>query len=199
MPRLVTTIRPQIGTVSYTDLRTITIADLPGLIEGAHANYGLGHKFLKHIERTRLLLLMVDIFGFRLSPKHPHRNCMENIYALNKELELYNPSLLEKPSVLLVNKMDCPEAAELLQGIKSNIENLEIGLAQCPDEIRPHKLMKFKSIIPISAKNSARVNEVKRDLRLVLDKLAEELFVENEETIVEKLKFKVGERGPKVT
>jgi len=82
------------------------VADLPGLIEGAHANFGMGHKFLKHIERTRLLVFMVDIFGFQLSPRHPHRDCVANIFALNKELELYDPSLLEKPSVLLLNKMD---------------------------------------------------------------------------------------------
>ncbi|GBP09604.1 GTP-binding protein 10 homolog [Eumeta japonica] len=90
-----TTIRPQIGTVNYSDLRSITIADLPGLIEGAHANFGMGHKFLKHVERTRLLLFMVDIFGFQLSPQHEKRDCLENIFALNKELELYDPSLLE--------------------------------------------------------------------------------------------------------
>lgn len=72
----------------------------------------MGHKFLKHVERTRLLLIIVDVFGFQLSQSHRRRNCLENIYALNKELELYDKTLLEKPCVLLVNKMDKDGAIE---------------------------------------------------------------------------------------
>lgn len=92
--------------VEYPDLRQISVADLPGLIEGAHANVGMGHKFLKHIERTRLLLMVVDIDGFKLSATHAHRSCVENVFALNKELELYDETLFEKPCVLLLNKID---------------------------------------------------------------------------------------------
>ncbi|KAG8224390.1 hypothetical protein J437_LFUL016393 [Ladona fulva] len=84
-PRLyVTTLQPEIGVVSMPDDKTYTVADLPGLIEGAHINIGLGHKFLKHIERTRILLFVVDIFGFSLSPKHIHRSCLDTIVLLNK-------------------------------------------------------------------------------------------------------------------
>ena len=101
-----TTIMPQIGVLEYSDYRQITVADLPGLIENAHKNIGMGHQFLKHVERTRLLMLIVDINGFQLSQKHQRRNCLENVYSLNKELELYDSTLLEKPSILLVNKMD---------------------------------------------------------------------------------------------
>jgi GTPase involved in cell partitioning and DNA repair len=96
----------------FDDLRQITIADLPGLIEGAHENAGLGHRFLKHIERTQILLLMIDINGFRLGHKYPHRTPLETLALLNKELELYGRNILSKPAVLLINKMDTEGAEE---------------------------------------------------------------------------------------
>ncbi|XP_067625451.1 GTP-binding protein 10 homolog [Eurosta solidaginis] len=194
-----TTIRPQIGSVQYPDLRQITIADLPGLIEGAHANIGMGHKFLKHVERTRLLLLIVDIFGFRLSVEHTKRNCLENIYALNKELELYDETLLDKPCVLLLNKMDVQGARDILKTIKPTIKNLECGLEKCPEEIRPTKLINFERIIPISARSVKRIDVVKEELRDVLDRLAEEKYVPDALEVREQLRIKVGERGPKIT
>lgn len=72
------------GIVKYNDFRELSIADLPGLIEGAYANRGMGHRFLKHVERTKVLLLIVDINGFQLSPQYPLRSCMETIFLLNK-------------------------------------------------------------------------------------------------------------------
>lgn len=159
----------------------------------------MGHKFLKHIERTRLLLLMVDIFGFQLSPQHQRRNCLENIYALNKELELYDSTLLDKPCVLLLNKMDIDGAQELLTSIKPTIKNLALGLEQCSSDIRPTKLINFEQIIPISAKNSARITHVKSELRSVLDRLAEREQVIDSEEVQQMLLRKLGERGPRVT
>ncbi|KAH8325728.1 hypothetical protein KR067_005919 [Drosophila pandora] len=194
-----TTIRPQIGTIEYKDLRSITVADLPGLIEGAHANFGMGHKFLKHIERTRLMVFMVDIFGFQLSPRHPHRDCLANIYALNRELELYDPSLLEKPSVLLLNKMDKEGAHEILTKVKPIIDDLASGLEQCPEELRPKQVLKFESVVPISAMNSTKVVQVKSQLRRTLIRLAEKQFVVDSEEVKEKLQQRVGVVGPKVT
>jgi GTPase involved in cell partitioning and DNA repair len=114
----VTTLKPQIGTITFEDLRQITIADLPGLIEGAHENAGLGHRFLKHIERTQILLLMIDINGFRLGHKYPHRTPLETLALLNKELELYGRNILSKPAVLLINKMDTEGAEEKWQKLE---------------------------------------------------------------------------------
>lgn len=122
---LVTTIRPQIGVVKYDDLRQISVADLPGLIEGAHANIGMGHKFLKHIERTRLLLMVVDVNGFKLSPAHAQRSCLDNVFALNKELELYDESLFDKPCVLLVNKLDTVSSADEINELLKKLRHLK--------------------------------------------------------------------------
>lgn len=80
----VTTLRPMVGTVEYPDMRQISLADLPGLIEGAHVNKGLGHRFLRHVERSKVLLLVVDVQGFQLSLRWPYRTCIETILLLNK-------------------------------------------------------------------------------------------------------------------
>lgn len=85
----------------------------------------MGHKFLKHVERTKLLLLICDIEGFQLSRKHPQRSCIETVFILNKELELYKPDLLEKPAILLINKMDKEIAKEEFEKIKDNLFNLQ--------------------------------------------------------------------------
>lgn len=175
MPLLsVTTIQPQLGIIEYPDLRQISIADLPGLIEMAHANFGLGHKFLKHIERTRMLVVMVDIFGFQLSPRHPKRSFLETIYALNKELELYDRSILDKPAILLLNKVDQEGAAKILNRDDKVLSNLQEGLETCPEQLRPQELMRFQRIIPISAKNSDKVDYVKEVIRDVIDRDAEQ-------------------------
>jgi len=81
---IVTTIRPNIGIMSYEDLRQISMADLPGLIEGAHCNIEMGHRFLRHVERTKILVLVVDINGFQLNPQHKFRSCLDTVILLNK-------------------------------------------------------------------------------------------------------------------
>lgn len=85
----VTTIKPNIGMISYPDFRQISIADLPGLIEGAHANYGMGHEFLRHVERTKLLLLVIDIHGFQLGHQYKYRSCLDTLVLLNKVLQFF--------------------------------------------------------------------------------------------------------------
>lgn len=81
---LVTTLQPNIGVIQYPDFRLIKMADLPGLIEGASHDVGMGHSFLKHVERSSLLLMVVDIEGFQLSPQCKWRSCIETVFLLNK-------------------------------------------------------------------------------------------------------------------
>lgn len=165
-----TTLQPTLGVVEYRDMRRLTIADLPGLIEGAWANVGMGHRFLRHVERTHFLLFVVDINGFRLSPKYPHRSPTENILLLNKELELYSPDLLSKPALLMVNKMDSPNAESQLQELLHNLKRMEEVSQQFPEEFRPEQHVSFDDIIPCSAKtNQASVLHLKERLRMFLD------------------------------
>lgn len=194
-----TTIQPQIGTIEYEDYRQITMADLPGLIEGAHRNIGMGHQFLKHVERTSLLLLIVDIFGFRMTQNHDRRNCMQNIYALNKELELYDPTLLDKPTVLLVNKMDTNGSAEEFMRYEKNFNDLSLAVDQCPPEIRPEQLLKFERIIPISAKCNKEIDKVKAEVREVLDRVHErKKEAEEKDAFEDRVDKKLREHGPKM-
>lgn len=197
-----TTIKPNKGIIHYDDLRQISIADLPGLIEGAHVNIGLGHKFLKHVERTKLLLFIVDVQGFQLSPRHPKRSCLETVLLLNKELELYNPDLLEKPAVLAINKMDLEGATNMLEEVKKSLANIEKEIDSIPEEIRPETIVTFEDIIGISALNN---NDSIKNLKMVLRKRLDDFADINNPDIVESRKLHkinramIKERGPQVT
>ena len=152
-----TTIQPNLGIVQYEDLRTITVADLPGLIEGASYNVGMGHKFLKHVERTRLLLFVVDVHGFQFKPTSPHRSALETLLLLNKELELYKPDLLTKPAMLALTKMDLPGSEERREEVEKGLkEILEKGprASGLPDDLLPTSLCQINQTIAISAKFS---------------------------------------------
>jgi GTP-binding protein len=100
-----TTLEPNLGVAQVGD-RSIVIADIPGLIEGAHEGVGLGHAFLRHVERTRLLLQLVDGSG------QEGRDPLDDVRVLDRELRLHNPELAERPRLLVVNKADLPDTAE---------------------------------------------------------------------------------------
>lgn len=193
-----TTIMPQIGVLEYEDYRQITVADLPGLIENAHKNIGMGHQFLKHVERTRLLMLIVDINGFQLSQKHQRRNCLENVYSLNKELELYDSTLLEKPSILLVNKMDIDGSIDKFIEYENYFNDLNLAIEKIPEDIRPEKLLTFERVIPISAKMYQEVDKVKEEIRDVIDALDRRNSEDIDTKVNEKLRKKLMEHGPKM-
>ncbi|CAG9814062.1 unnamed protein product, partial [Phaedon cochleariae] len=194
-----TTVKPNIGIMVYKDHRQISMADLPGLIEGAHANRGMGHEFLKHVERTKLLLMVVDINGFQLGPQYPHRSCLETVMLLIKELEMYNEDMLMKPSMILINKMDSEGSLERFQEIRDHLKNLPEFFKQYPEEMRPNKTLNFCDIIPISAKEHPDdVEHVKQKLRKLLDVLAElEKEEEDQSTeIIENVRKSLKEKGP---
>jgi GTP-binding protein len=115
-----TTLHPQVGIVEYPDFFRLTACDVPGLIEGAHRNVGLGHEFLRHIERCKVLVLVIDMAGC------DGRNPWDDYKQLLAELELYDPALLEKPRLLVSNKMDEAVAEANLRRFKRKAGRIRI-------------------------------------------------------------------------
>ncbi|RJX30069.1 MAG: GTPase ObgE [Desulfurivibrio sp.] len=121
-----TTLEPQLGVLQFEDGRQCIIADIPGLIEGAHEGAGLGHKFLRHIERTRILLQLIDGSGQENDP-------LEQYQVLERELQLYNEQLMGRQRLVLLNKIDLFDS--------------EAQLAELRDRFRGHGI----ELLPISA------------------------------------------------
>jgi GTP-binding protein len=115
-----TTLHPQIGIVEYRDFKRLVVCDVPGLIEGAHQNVGLGHAFLRHIERCKILVLLLDMAGT------DNRAPWDDYAQLLKELELYDPALLDKPRHVVANKMDEPVAEENLKKFKRKVKKTPV-------------------------------------------------------------------------
>jgi GTP-binding protein len=115
-----TTLHPIIGVVEFSEYRRATIADIPGLIEGAHRGLGLGHEFLRHITRCRIFLFVVDVAGSE------GRNPVEDLQRLRKELDLYDPLLSQRPWFVIANKMDLPGADENLNALRKKFPKIDI-------------------------------------------------------------------------
>jgi GTP-binding protein len=136
-----TTLHPQIGVIEYpdpTNFDRLLLADVPGLIEGASENRGLGHRFLRHIERCALLMFLIDMAGV------DGRDPRDDYAVLLKELKFYDPAMLKKPKLVVANKMDLAEAAPNLVSFK-----------------RRHKV----DVIPISCLEETGLEELKAELR----------------------------------
>ncbi len=116
-----TTITPNLGVVNVGDGRSFVLADIPGLIEGAHAGVGLGHEFLRHVERTKLLLHLIDASG------QEGRDPLSDYDAVRQELELYNPALAARTHLVVLNKIDLPSAQGNLRRLTEALS--ERGLA----------------------------------------------------------------------
>ena len=115
-----TTLHPQIGILEYPDFKRLTICDVPGLIEGAHENVGLGHSFLRHIQRCKVLVILLDMGGV------DGRNPWDDYRQLLSELGLYAPALLEKPRWVVANKMDLPVAEQNLKSFKRRVRKVPV-------------------------------------------------------------------------
>jgi GTP-binding protein len=143
-----TTIAPSLGVVQTDWTEPFVVADIPGLIEGAHKGTGLGIKFLRHIERTRILLHLVDIGTIDLE------NPLEAYNVINQELALYNPELAQKPQIIVLNKIDLPHIRKAAEIFQSALKGRKIEL--------------------ISALTGKGIEELKRQMVHVLNKSYEE-------------------------
>ncbi len=139
-----TTLEPQLGVLQFEYVGQCIIADIPGLIEGAHAGAGLGHKFLRHIERTRILLHVIDGSGLEADP-------LEQFRVLEKELQLYNEELMGRHRLVLLNKIDLFDSDEELQ------------------ELVDRFALEGVQVLPISAETGAGLDDLKNKLEDLLD------------------------------
>lgn len=110
-----TTLKPNLGIIELSDYRRFVVADIPGLIEGSHAGHGLGHDFLKHIERTRIIVHMVDVSA--LEGADP----VQNYHAIRNELAKYSEVLANKPEIIVASKMDLDPEREKLEEFKEGL------------------------------------------------------------------------------
>ncbi len=116
-----TTLVPQLGMVAYREGKSFVLADIPGLIEGASEGVGLGHQFLRHVERCRVLIHLVDCGGV-----DPERSPLKDFDAINRELELHSPALADKPQVVAGNKLDLTGAREVFATFKKALKRRRI-------------------------------------------------------------------------
>jgi GTP-binding protein len=150
-----TTLQPNLGVVDMENGDGFVIADIPGLIEGASEGVGLGHEFLRHIERTKVMVHVVDAAGTE------GRDPIADIKAINKELEAYNPDLLLKPQVIAANKMDAVfgDENEVLQALRDEFENNGV------------------KVFPISAVSGQGLRELLFEIQKLLSECPKETFV----------------------
>ena len=149
-----TTLTPNLGVVKASNNKSFTVADLPGLIEGASLGEGLGDKFLKHIERTRVVAHIVDMSAME------GRDPYDDYVTINKELENFDKKLIEKPQIVIASKMDMPDSEKNLEEFK--------------------KKVKDKKIFPISSITGSGLKEVLIELSNMLDNIEKKPLYEEE-------------------
>ena len=117
-----TTLTPHLGVVSLSDDRSFVVADVPGLIEGAHRGLGLGHQFLRHLERTRLLIHVIDVSG------ETNRDPVVDFETIRRELELYRPELADKPQLAAANKVDVMADSDAVDALEARLAERRIPM-----------------------------------------------------------------------
>jgi GTPase len=165
-----TTITPNLGVVDVEEGRSFVMADLPGLIEGAAEGVGLGHEFLRHVERTRVIVHVVDMAG--TEGRDPFRDWV----AINEELEKYNAKLADRPQIIAANKMDMPEAAEQLELFKEQLDAVR-GDREYP-------------IVPISSLTKTGIKELLYKAADLLDTVPDMPLIDEVKEIAERKVFK---------
>jgi GTP-binding protein len=140
-----TTLHPQVGIMEFTDYSRLTVCDVPGLIDGAHLNVGLGHEFLRHIKRCKLLVLLLDMAGT------DGRKPWDDYKQLLRELELYDPELLDKPRLVVANKMDEAASADLLKKFKRHVPKVPmLTMAAAFDQGTDDFKIAVRKVVPAS-------------------------------------------------
>ncbi|KAJ3072511.1 hypothetical protein HDU98_003450 [Podochytrium sp. JEL0797] len=145
-----TTLNPYVGTITYPDSHTITVADIPGLVAGAHLNVGLGHEFLRHVERSDVLVYVVDLGGL---------DAGADFMILRDELERYKNGLTSKPSLVIANKADVGQVA------KENLKGLKEAVEKCVGDGEAGIL-----VVPVSAREDKNIGVALAHLRKLVDR-----------------------------
>lgn len=171
-----TTITPNLGVVDVGDGRSFVLADLPGLIEGAHQGVGLGHEFLRHVERTRLILHVIDMAATE------GRDPFEDWITINNELKLYSEKLAERPQLIVANKMDLPGAEEQLELFREQLKEIK----------------QEYEIFPVSAVAKKGLNTLLYRVADMLDQLPDTTSAEEVAEIEERKIYKYEKEADKV-
>jgi GTP-binding protein len=137
-----TTLHPVVGVIEFSGYQRATVADIPGLIEGAHRGLGLGHEFLRHITRCRILLFVIDMAGSE------GRSPIEDLRNLRREIDLYDPALSSRPWLVVANKMDLPDAERNLKAFRQRFPKL--------------------NIVPVSAAKGEGITQLKETLAAIM-------------------------------
>lgn len=143
-----TTLTPNLGVVRVSENKSFVVADLPGLIEGASLGEGLGDRFLKHIERTRIIAHVIDMSGFE------GRNPYDDYRMINQELEQFNSHLLDKPQIIIANKMDMDGAEENLKVFQTKVKDIPIY---------PISAMKKEGLQPVIHALSDKLDTIQKE------------------------------------
>jgi GTP-binding protein len=151
-----TTLYPTVGKVIFPDYYDFSVADIPGLVDGAHANRGLGHQFLRHIQRTKVMLYVLDCSGWEEERSDP----VKDLVALQNEIRIFDPTLCDRPALVCANKIDLKTSKPLLRALRRASEMPVIG---------------------VSAKTGENIPQLAQNLRVILQELERERKAKEEE------------------